>query len=121
MDNDANMNLDIASDNPFDDESAFVDFLGQNEIAHQQINEHIVKSGLIPMVFDISSNPKENPNWLQDHYQLHLNEFDILKLGVDSLPDISVVDFKDREQYEDWMQTHASIHDAVNQALGITN
>lgn len=120
MDNDADMNLDIASDNPYDDKDAFVDFLGQNEIAHQQINEFMLRAGLSPLNFSLTSNPQENPNWLADHYQLHINEFNLLNLGADNLPDLSVVDFTDQGQYLDWMQDHAAVHDYVNQVLGIT-
>jgi hypothetical protein len=115
------MNLDIASDNPFGDADAFNDFLGQHEIAHQQINEFMQRKGLDPQSFPLCGNPETDPNWLSDHYQLHINEFLLLNLGEDNLPDISVVNFKDQEQYSDWMYTHSQIHDYVNQVLGITS
>ena len=115
------MNLDIAADNPFGDADGFTDFLGQHELVHRQINEFMLKKGLIPASYNLGSNPEDNPSWLLDHYQLHLNEFALLGLGADALPDISVVNFKDEEQYSDWMYVHAQIHDQVNQALGITS
>jgi hypothetical protein len=115
------MNIDIASDNPFNDPEGFTDFLGQHELAHQQIEAFMLKAGLAPIGYDISSNPRENENWAADHYQLHVNEFNLLNLGADNLPDLSVVNFDDEAQYNDWMQLHSAVHDYVNAALGITS
>jgi hypothetical protein len=112
--------LDITSNNPFDEDS-FVDFLGVNELSHQTINEFMQRKGLKPTILPLNSDPRVNQQWLQDHWVQHQNEFLLLGLGIDNLPDLSVVDFNDEEQYLDWMQQHASVHDYVNSVLGITS
>ena len=119
MDDDANMNLDLASDNPFDDKDAFIDFLGMNEVSHQQICEFMQRKGLNPAEVSMHGDPTENETWLQDHYQQHLIEFNLL--GLSDLPDLSVVDLSNKEQYLDWMQLHSAVHDLVNATLGITS
>jgi hypothetical protein len=114
------MLIDIASDTTFGDEDGFQDFLSTNELAHNNISYLLIGKGFSVENLPLVENPKNNSNWLQDHYTMHQQEFQFLGLNQDNLPDLSVVDFNNQEQYSQWMQDHASVHDFINQVLRIT-
>lgn len=111
------MNLDASADIPFEDEEGFMDFLGQNEIAHAGFAQALAQRGYVVSWPQPFGNPGEFPDWLNDHWQRHIDECSTLGIAV---PDISSVDLKDKEQYLDWMLLHAQLHDLQNTALGIT-
>jgi len=114
------MLIDIASDTAFGDDAGFEDFLSVNELAHNNISYLLIGKGFSVQNLPLVENPKKNQNWLQDHYMMHQQEFALLGLNVQNLPDLSVVDFNNQEQYSQWMQDHAAVHDYINQVLGLT-
>ena len=112
------MNIDITADVTFDSQPSFLDFVGLNELAHNAIVNAAVQKGFV-----IQSRPLDNPlgnmkGWLLDHYIQHKAEFDAL--GLTGLPDISTVDLEDKEQFKDYMQIHASLHELENAKVGLT-
>ena len=112
------MNIDNSADSPFGNEESFLDFLGQNEIAHIAFGAALARRG-----YQVSSpppigNPQEHPDWLNDHWLRHRDE--CATLGIE-VPDLSVVDLKQEDQYLDWMLLHADLHQQENVALGITS
>jgi hypothetical protein len=111
--------IDIVSKTEFGDQEGFLLFLGANELLHQQISKSIIGKGLSVQNLPLMDSPETNKNWLQDHYLMHQQEFQSLGLSIDNLPDLSVVDFKNKEQYDDWMENHATVHAYINQVLGI--
>ena len=111
------MNISISSDNPFGDEPAFQDFLGQHQIAHDTINRFLAGSGKLVSAVPLADTPIGNNDWLLDHYQLHL------EIGIaigQSVPDLASVDLTKEDQYLDWMQIHSYLHQQINSFLGIT-
>jgi len=112
------VNLGPSADAPFGDELAFLDFLGQNEIAHINYGDVIARqqgraiSAILPI-----GNPMESPDWLNDHWQRHSEECALLGISV---PDLSGVDLSNETQYLDWMLTHSQLHKQQNLSLGIT-
>ena len=57
-------------------------------------------------------------NWLELHATLHRAEYAALGLKS-NVPDLTRVDFRNRDQFYDWMAIHAAVHDALNQAAGV--
>ena len=112
------MNLKPAADAPFGDEDAFLDFLGQNEIAHVSIGSALARLGYVVSSPPPIGNPNETHDWLLDHWQRHRDE--CVPLGI-PVPDLSSVDLQQEEQYLDWMQQHGDLHAQQNLRLGITS
>lgn len=112
------MNLNMSADTPFGNDEAFLDFLGQNEIAHITYGRFLADRAYLVSALPPLGNPLETPDWLADHWQRHTDE--CTTLGI-SVPDLSVVDLRNEEQYLDWMLLHAQLHEAQNLALGITS
>jgi hypothetical protein len=112
------VNIGPASDAPFGNELAFLDFLVNNEIAHIAFGDAIARqqgraiSAILPI-----GNPKESPDWLNDHWNRHSEECALLGIAV---PDLSGVDLSNESQYLDWMLLHCQVHQQQNLALGIT-
>jgi hypothetical protein len=76
------------------------------------VNPATVLSGI-----PLSEDPKKNPEWLLDHYTIHLQIAAVI--GQNDLANLADVNLNDEGEYLDWMQLHAYAHDEINQALGI--
>lgn len=111
------MNISLSADNPFGNQEAFLVFLGDNEIAHVSFEDALGRRGIVLNNELPVGNPYEDQYWMLNHWQLHLEECSHLGIPV---PDLSVADLKDEEQYTDWMRLHAQLHTLQNSALGIT-
>lgn len=111
------MNLTPSSFAEFDDDDAFLVFLGDHEIAHQQFVEKLSIQGFSITSLPLIESPKDSPQWLQDHYSIHLEI--AAAINQQDLPDLSSVDLNQEGQYLDWMQLHAYTHDEINTILGI--
>lgn len=93
------------------------DFLFANSEAHSLIASTLLKSGKPVASYPIGDMTDEK-DWLLNHQNVHAEELSIL--GLDNIGvDLSQVDFKDKDQYHDWMTQHAYIHQFVNSALGL--
>lgn len=112
------MNIGASVDAPFGNDEAFLDFLGQNEIAHVAFGDALARRGHLVSTPPPIGNPKETSDWLNDHWQRHRDECATLGIAV---PDLSVVDLEQEDQYLDWMLLHANLHARQNLALGITS
>ena len=112
------MNLGPSADIPFEDHNGFLDFLGRNEVAHSGYAQALAARGYEVSAPQPLGDPRETPDWLNDHYQRHIDECSSLNIAV---PDLSSVDLKQKDQYLDWMLLHAELHDLQNLALGITS
>ena len=110
------MNIAISADTPFGNSEAFLDFLGQNELAHQSIGAALARRGYLVSSPPPIGNPLETTDWLADHWQRHRDECAPLGIGV---PDLSVVDLRQEDQYKDWMLLHGQLHTQQNSVLGI--
>ncbi len=110
------MNLSIYEIMPFGDEDALKDFVLANALSHSLIDKVLGVKGKFVMGFPLQdiSDPQ---TWLQNHYLMHVSEFE--QIGLNGLPDISVVDFENEGQFRDWMKLHSDVHAAENTALGI--
>ena len=115
--NGGDVNLLPASDAPFGNEEAFMDFLGQNEISHQGIADALARNlGSTVAPLPTVDGPSVSEDWLNDHWQRHISE--CLPLGI-IVPDLSSVDLKNENEYLDWMSLHGALHVLQNAALGI--
>lgn len=103
-------------DTPFGDQDAFKDFLFNNSRAHHDVATKLEQMGHSIDAYPLTDMSDEN-DWKEIHNQTHQQEFSLL--GLIGLPDLSEVDLKDEQQYDDWMQAHADAHFAVNTALGL--
>lgn len=54
--------------------------------------------------------------WLQAHQAVHLAE--LVTIGGGEPPDLVTVDFRDADQFYNWMSNHISLHDIEDEALG---
>jgi hypothetical protein len=59
-------------------------------------------------------------DWLNLHAQLHQHEYSAVSPSLIA-PDLSTVNFNNEEQFNEWMQAHQQMHDAVSQSLGINS
>ena len=111
------MNIAIVSDAPFGNVDAFNDFLGVHDIAHQTIARFLASAGRPLNSVPLADTPVDNPDWMLDHYQIHVSIGSAIRQSV---PDLSSVDLTNEEQYRDWMLIHADLHEQINYALRIT-
>jgi hypothetical protein len=110
------VNIGLHADAPFEDDRAWLEFLGAHEQAHQTIVQALARRGHVISRPSLVSDPRDDPMWLLDHGRLHAAE--AAALGGSS-PDLESVDLTDEIQYQDWMRLHADVHRAENAALGI--
>ena len=109
--------MSLFVDTPHDDKDAFRDFLFANALSHSQIAVALEQGGKPISVSPITDMGDNAANWLDVHARMHEQEF--VQLGLTDMPDLRDVDFEDAAQYHDWMELHAIVHVAVNQALGL--
>jgi hypothetical protein len=108
--------LSIFTNNPIEDKGSMQDFLLANSLAHNQIATAMQQRGLAVISYPLT-NIDSAINWLSDHTQIHENEF--AQLGLVGLPNLEDVDFDEQQQYHDWQELHAAVHQAVSTALGL--
>lgn len=104
----------VAFDSP-DDWEAFDLIHGQ---MHQTAYLAMLRADKPPMFYPMFGFPRrDNQEYLLDHWTVHQSMARLL--GLTGVPDLSVVNLEDREQYENWLQLHAAVHAAENKALSI--
>lgn len=111
------MDMSIFNLAPHGNAVSMQEFVLENALSHSQISERIAKGGVILPAFPISTLGENQQEWLTNHFMMHQAEFQ--QIGLTGLPQLDQVDFDDEMQYYDWMEMHALVHNAVNQALGI--
>lgn len=131
------MNIQAQSLMDFGDKAALLDFMLVHRLVHLQIDDYLVQQGKGSMpnpaldsgdVAEIWYRLMVSPNslvaenlrpltdWLELHGNLHQAEYAALNLG--QAPELVNVDFRNKEQFYDWMYVHAAVHDTLNQATG---
>lgn len=130
--------LDVVSTMQYGDAAAMRSFFNSHNIVHQLYASKIVTASVAVPLFDVSDQgaledltdmmervQREEEavqgdrinNWLNMHMDLHRGEMAALSLG-DPL-DISAVDFRNTQQFYDWLLTHQQMHDQEDAALGL--
>lgn len=128
------MQVDLASQIQFGDASGIRDFMLVHRMAHAAISLGFEQRNVPPMslvalesaaateawiaTMQGNDQPEALSDWLRLHYDLHQAEFNALGFG--QAPDISTVDFRSPLQFYDWMFAHATMHDQVATALGVS-
>jgi hypothetical protein len=110
------VNVAILADAPFEDENAFLEFLGGHELSHSGIAVKIASIGGFLTSRPLGQKPEDDRDWMLDHYQIHLEIGSQLVLPV---PDLMGYDLSVQDQYEEWMQIHGNLHSQINAKLGI--
>lgn len=133
------MNIQAQSSMAFGDLEALQDFMFAHRMAHDGLDRAIERAGKGAMpgyalddpaallVWQALTQRLDVPdhksqvftNWLELHATLHRAEYAALSLKSD-VPDLTRVDFRQRDQFYDWMAVHAAVHDTLNQAAGVT-
>lgn len=134
------MNIQAQSSMAFGDFEALQDFVFVHRLAHQAIDKAAALAGFGAMpsptlddqrvmrvwqalMSPLAPNIREEDervlrDWLELHGNLHRAEYAAYKLG--EVPELIVVDFRDRNQFYDWMAVHAGVHLALNIAAGVS-
>ena len=132
------MNIQAQSSVAFGDLDGLQDFMFVHRLAHDELDRAIERTGKGAMpsyalddpsallVWQALTQQLDVPedksqvftNWLELHATLHRAEYAALGLKSD-VPDLTRVDFRNREQFYDWMAVHSAVHDALNQAVGV--
>jgi hypothetical protein len=111
------VNLDLQSNMRFGDVDAFMIFLGDHAMAHQQYQAAMFakKSVQVPG-FDMAElgNPKE---WALAHYEIHRAINSVLKLPEPV--DLLAFDLENEVSYYDWLENHQLLHDTTDSLLGL--
>ena len=130
------MNIQPQSQMFFGDEASLKDFFFVHRLVHIAVDGVINAAGkgsmpnatldsgraldawLNNMRGDMTTEEEKRAllDWLQLHANLHQYEYQALNLGT--APDLGVVDFSSKQQFDDWMFEHSAIHDALNSATG---
>ena len=111
-------NLQIYRDVAPDDEAAWLDFMGAHEIRHKVIADAVAAAGKQTQSFPLADHSKADPQWLYDHYQMHIGL--TVALGLPPPPDLASMDLENHSQFSDWLLLHSQVHDLVDAALGLT-
>ncbi len=111
------MNLTPFSDNPFDDDDAFKDFGLAHGLAHDKIAAVMYDAGFFYEAYPLYDARANDRDWLLTHQQEHQSIF--AQLGLNGLPDLATVDLRNEDEWEDWNDQHAQIHERINAFLGI--
>lgn len=124
----------------FGDNAALVNFFGDHAMAHAtyaplllskfgkarsttfDVSDQGALFGWIAMNEELRATrqgtvPEALENWLQFHNAMHQSEAELM--GVTSLVDLSAVDFRDPDDFYNWMNTHYQVHALENSTLGI--
>jgi hypothetical protein len=112
------MDMSIYTDMPFDDKEAKKSFLLDNSLSHALIGKTLEQLGKSINAYPLNEMGNEK-DWLNNHNDLHHQE--LILVGINQDIDLADVDMKDKQQWYDWMQQHALIHNYVNSALGIVS
>lgn len=113
------MNASLLIDVPFNEPEAWAAFDMLHGQIHQTAYLALLRLGKAPTFFPIFGFPRlDNQEYLFEHWLVHQSQARLL--GITGIPDLSVSDLGDREQFDNWLQMHAAVHVAENKALSIS-
>lgn len=109
--------MDLLPSSSFDvnDEKAWAAWNLVHITTHQTVFDAATQAG-----YRVSSFPLdyESSAWKENHQTVHTALYNQLGF-TDGVPDLMDIDFKDKNQFEDWMLYHALLHQQINEALGL--
>ena len=111
------MNIDLQSNMHFGDKEAFLVFLGDHAMAHQQYQAKMfTQAGVQVPGFDMAElgNPTD---WALQHYEIHRAINNTLKLPDPS--DLLAFEVDQEAAFYDWLINHQYLHDATDVSLGL--
>lgn len=111
------MNIDLQSNMRFGDTEAFLIFLGDHALAHQQYQAAMfTQKGVQIPGFDMAElgDPKE---WALAHYEIHRAIGSVLLLPEPT--DLLELDLEREAQFYTWTYNHQVLHDAIDTVLGL--
>ena len=135
----ARLDFDILANTSFADGEGIKNFALAHRLAHQQIASAISTQFSAEVdAFDVGDgrahdawellmyrNPHTPPiakatvdQWLLWHMRITQSEYDAVGLGT--AYDLSTADFTNPDSYYTWMQQHQSVHQFIEDTLGIT-
>jgi hypothetical protein len=133
------MNIDIFSTIQWNDAPGLQNFLLVHRFVHEETANALTARFLVPVtsfglegeeaqiawtqLMASGKTPPEMPlplkDWLKLHADMHTQSYGLLGQSSTVAPDLSVVDFSQRQQFDDWMFVHQSMHDFEYQQLGL--
>ena len=109
------MNIAPYVDCEFGDEEALDQFKWVHLLSHGSVNDFIESQGL--PVTDYQMDNMENlPDWMFQHYQMHVQEARLL--GLTAPQDLQLYDLKNESEFLDWMSIHGQEHDRLFLVVG---
>ncbi len=110
--------IDIFSDLAFDDKIGIAMFLQAHDARHKLYQQVATLQKLQFPSSDFSEYP--DSDWFNNHYTAHIA---LARLSIpNASTDITVLtdyDWSDEEMFYTWMQTHQTVHQQLDQALGL--
>lgn len=110
--------IDIFSDLRFDDKIGLALFLQAHDSRHKMYQQIATLQSLQFPNYDFSEYP--DSAWFADHYAAHIA---LARLSIPNpSTDITVLtdfDWSEEPMFYTWMQTHQSVHQQLDQALGL--
>ncbi len=88
-----------------------------NELAHQQVNDFLLKEGVNISPWPMSIAYPPDATWLDHHAQEHTLWAGIF--NIDNPGDLNQYDLGNPRQFARWIDLHVQHHQLVNQALGL--
>lgn len=111
------MNIDLQSNIKFGDKEAFLVFLGDHAMAHQQYQAAMfTQTGVQVPGFDMAELGKPN-EWALAHYEIHRSINN--RLGLPEPSDLLSFDLEHEGPFQDWLLNHQYLHDATDSLLGL--
>ena len=111
------MNIAPFQDMLADDVNAFREFALAHGMAHEQIYNTLLQSGVV-----IQHNPLfDATQWDTDWLLAHSAEHDVIysAIGLTGLPDLVTVNLKNQDELETWMILHNQVHANINLILNL--
>jgi hypothetical protein len=134
------MIIDLAATTGFGDDSGMKNFFLVHRFVHDATAAALTeKFGVNASSFGVSDasasgewlslmkqgKPGTRPppalaGWLKLHADIHVATYALLGQTATTAPDLSLVDFGDKEQFYDWMYVHQQMHDFEQASLGLS-
>ena len=103
---------------PFDKEDEWKAWMLDHSLQHDTIYIKMASLGKPFIKFPLTdANDPNDKDWMNNHQFEH--EAIYALLGLVGMPDLASSDLDDKQQWQDWQQTHQDVHTYINNVLGI--
>jgi hypothetical protein len=102
---------------PQGDQMALLDWLGYHAQLHHVIGEKAVRDGHTDLGTYPISTMADRDDWLYFHQQEHIQISETYNLPAP--PDLTYWDENDPTNFNNWLQSHALVHDGEKKNLGL--